>query len=537
MKLIPFYTLPFAGWAELESTIQALGPRAVLRALLQRAWTRFQHNNSNDPIHNMKNHEPAVRVALRVFLDNPNDTSDGLTPDQASRLCSVLARFNSVLHKGPNSWPEDTFPRDTWRKRGFYSWVDSLQAGLYRVPYDEMGRTWFMLRTKWEITSQTTQGVRKPPIALPLQGSLEQHFSLAMVALQRQGWIENPEQVFAKTLKSDQWQGLVASLPSANSVVGSWAEIQAELENEIHFRFGEEPLIRLPDNSIMAPDPWRLFAAIGDRVTALARAEVRASVFGGAAGMAFGTAFESQVEALVADCAAHSSDRFMAKFKYSVGGVSGLESPDAFLVSDDLLFIFECKSTMPKRQCHDYADFIDLLSKAAGGNKDRKPYDQLMRFLRAWEDPSYVSPGILGAKSQYANIKYVVVVPFEVPTIVYDKRWRKTVWPHRHRAIDRNTLFLSISDLGTANTILRMQHRAGRPTNLMHLLTAWLRSWRKPLLFRNGLETPSGLGLFLREHWDYDPSASFWFPFAEEAQAVVLRDLFSADAILKATQV
>ena len=466
---------PFPGWGryrEVAATLESF-PAALM--LMQVCFRVMQDDDGvfvGDGLHNYDSHHVLARVLLRQWLDAGAPSCDPGTPWPA---------VDKETYRHLFSWSNDLTERDA-RARAARSeehppgstehfhriseaaWEGALKSRLRNAsPKFEQARAWALLRHYWPAARNASQTALDRGVRDPLDTAFEssEHYLFLTVALHRAGgWIPDPVTAFAGTALGDVESFLQWYVPLIEDVVGDWATIEGERRTGLVSAFVDEPIVRLPDGGLLAPDPGLLWSGIEERLSRRARAGLVDNHGADLVGDLWGAAIERYVQDLVRDAAAPGPGSVLQPFSFGDPGAE-IESPDV-PVSAKPFVGMEVKAT---RWSEPYEDALSLnwlcdwLEKVLGRRTStgRGPWEQGSAFFEAWRAGSPEIVAKLGPFPGYPGLVYAVVTPEIVPFAVHVPAFRKKLLEPgltlELKALSNSTVFLAIDDLEVAATI------------------------------------------------------------------------------------
>ncbi len=492
MNTVVMESLPFPGWQQFRADITAFGPRRLLSRLIHAAKQEVKHSGRfiGGAVHNYTNHPIICRAALRLILDDfdatePDDT-ESLTDKRRDLFLRILLAANGLGNLAV--WTPLDQGGERSRRRAIAELtylLGFLHKDRNHTTVHEIARVWLYYRRYWDdvVRARPHQFSRNlKPLSTAFDCIEGYLFMAASVIPKQEVRLADPATTFALTRFGAQVDQVVKWYAcDAHVAVGTWFDIERYPLGGIGSVFLKHPLLRLPDGSIIAPEPGMLLGGLDARLS-----QRLASTYDDASEREevltlLGHCHEAHLRALLSECATYSRDElFCDEFPFGNAELS----PDGFLRGSEVT-IFEAKATRtpdpPGRP--KLSDFNTWLDTAAGARPPKRgPLDQGLRFLDAWRHNDSRVIAQLGRPPAVANINYVIVVPDPLPPIVNWMPYRRELWADQRftaaqRGLNERTVFISIRELEYLVGTMRHLHKAGTPTTCASLLAAWHRSW------------------------------------------------------------
>lgn len=504
----------FRGWDQVRERLICLGPESVLRTIMSRAYHEARGPAGafiGDGVHNYVNHHVLSRILIRLMLDSYRYRTKIWTPTTQERVLQDVMRQINYLIQERNERVCGSLPiKQRIAIRSWYAALE-LQCRQYPAMY-EVARAWRMFRLHWrrprpEILSKANgddefrhnelrQRVLRDPCGSSFN-SMEMYLLLAVGVRDTNGWIGSAGEFFKDSAFASQADNFVAwYFPQADQAVGSWEDIE-NLDN-IGFLncFSTEPIIRLDETTLVAPDPDLMFGGLvslikrrlfdyfcnetSDLSPEHAHREKRAWM---GAETLIGYVFEDYACELIQLAGRYSSRDRCEKGQFKLE--DGSEAPEAFLLGDGAV-IFEIKAAFHPPPTVDVATLGGLLTwmrKASGerlnvdGSVKRPALRQATSFIDKWRrgDPETLKR--LGPLP--SALTYVIVTPEPGPYVIQAPDFRLSLWQptleHEDRQTDELTAFISIQDLELLVSVLMYSRKQGKPTSAIGLLRGWMR--------------------------------------------------------------
>lgn len=495
---------PFVGWTTLRATLTTLGPMRVLRVLMKSVRAEMDEDDGcfrGDSVHNYVNHPLVARAALKLAVEldpslaSGDADSDALSVEQGEDLRLVLRQVNELARSSLQARRPANFDRTPRFSQEHVErivdilWVETLRGrGRANSFKHELGRAWLLLRTYWIDRRAEVKGAVDLSLADPLDtvfDSMECAIALVVALLHFGGRMEDARTTLAGTAFAGHLEAVLGWYAQpAGAVVGDWVDIELFASRGIDGAFQSEPVVRLGEFGLIAPDLAMALSGIADR--ALSRGLANYANNGAkaleSARTVLGLVFERHVQSLVEECALNSaSSRFENEFKLA----DTTDSPDAFLVSGSEVCAFEAKATRYPAPVHDHLDrsaFLQWLREVTGERPatNRAPLEQGARFVERWRLGDATAVAKLGTHAPN-TFWYVIVVHEDLPPFVHWERFRDLMWRPklgaRERALDARTLFISIRDLEALVAALAWLRDVGRSSDAARVLTEWRAVW------------------------------------------------------------
>jgi len=513
-------TETFAGWDRLRDDIATVGPLRLLGIAVEKIHREMDGNGLRfigDQHHNYINHPPLARVLVRMICDGVDSPrlSEATSAVEADLIGSVLHRLSSLAgaRTGDDFIDRPCRSRDRVSTRSLRdAWLNTLEIGpRHNFAKAEIGRTMLMLRRFWK--EREPDVLKKKGIALrqPLSSAfedLDHYLWLHIQMLQSKRIVGRPEGLLGGALDPEALLRVVnLYVPDASEVVGTWQDIENSPVALLDNPFMDEPIVRLPDGGLVAPDPGLLTAGLPNRLlrrtlAGLVDDQCRAE----AASTLIGFAFEEYGRALLGSC---EGETFVQEFELEAGG----DSPDGFLVSDGQLGQFEFKAKRHPAVTPDVLRLSGLrrwMGEVAGERRDdgKAPYQQYVRFLEEWSsgDPAVVD--LLGHHEDYEDGFYALVSFDNVPFAMHWDRHRQLLWGDdlhvRQAAVDGISVFLSIAELEHLVGLVEAAANDGKQLSALQILTDWknwLQAGPKAVFGDQEMEMRGPLRSYLQQHY------------------------------------
>jgi len=487
-------TEPFTGWDRLREDLTLLGPKRLLGLIVQKVHLGMDEDGLRfigDTEHSYVNHPVLARLLIRLICDGVESPrlQEPPTSNERALIVSVLRRINALLESRTSDRHIDRpcRTRDRASVRVLRSsWLNTLEMGhRHNLPMAEIGRTILILRRFW--AEREPDVLKRKGIVLrrPLSSAfddLNYYLWLHLLMLQAKGIVDGPERLTGSTVEPDQLLRVVDFyVPDAGSVVGSWTEIEHSGVALLDNPFVDEPIVRLPDGGLVAPDPGLLIAGLPNRFIRRAIADyVDDESRGEAARTLVGYAFEEYGRSLLASCGAEGGDHFVPEFELSAGG----DSPDAFLLREQQLGQFEFKSKRHPRPTPEVlrlSGYRRWLGEVTGERRGqgKPPYQQYVRFFTKWVGGDAASVAHLGHHGDYQTGFYALVSFDQIPQSAHWARHRTLLWGDDlntdQAEIDSIALFLSIAELELLAGIVEAAATGGQNLSALQVLLDWKR--------------------------------------------------------------
>jgi len=487
-------TEPFTGWDQLREDLTLLGPKRLLGLIVQKVHLRMDEDGLRfvgDTDHSYVNHPILARILIRLICDGVESPRlhEPTTLDEAALIVSALRRINALLEARTGDRYIDLSYRSHDRASIRVlrdSWQNTLEAGpRHNTPKAEIGRTILMLRRFW--TEREPDVLKKKGIALrrPLSSAfddLNHYLWLHILMHQARCVVDDAKRLLGGTVEPEQLLRVVDFyVPEADTVVGSWANIENSDVGLLDNPFVDEPILRLPDGGLVAPDPGLLFAGLPNRFICRVIADyVDDESRGEAARTLVGYAFEEYGRSLLASCGAIGGDQFVPEFELSARG----DSPDAFLSHEQTLGQFEFKSKRHPRPTPEVlllSGYRRWLGEVAGERREqaKPPYQQYVRFLTEWANGDAACVACLGDHADY-HVGFYALVSFDgVPLSAHWAHHRALLWggdlDPAQVETDSIALYLSIAELELLTGIVETAAAEGDDLSALQILLDWQR--------------------------------------------------------------
>jgi hypothetical protein len=468
MNSISSAVAPFRGWDGLRQAIRTIGPERLLRALVRKAGSEAKESAAGftgDALHNYLSHHIVAHILLRMLLDGeaePMSLDAEFTSTESETIANILGQVNFLAAERigpPNQRPAHT-KRHLFQRIVRGLWVNHLEVGSrLSSPKFEIARSWLMLRQFWparvaQISSEVPLHLRGPLVSA--FQALEYIFLLHIAVHTRGPVIDNPT-VALRMAEGAIDRVLDLYIPDAADVVGSWDLIENEAIGTLLNPFIENPIIRLPSGTILAPDPGVLIQGISDRLLNRAvdyYADEYKSELAVAASRLLGKVFEDYACYLLTTIGAQLGNvEVKGPFNY---GQPEHESPDVLWFEDQgkYLAIFECKSARLKPHSAAALELDSMyawFARLSGANDERGPYEQLLRFVDDWQKGDAECVRQLGRADEERSGVYLLVSLAQPPPFANWPSFRKLLFrPMLTSAqcrADQRSLYVGIGDL------------------------------------------------------------------------------------------
>jgi hypothetical protein len=453
----------FPGWSSVWAQLAAMDPRKLWLSAVRAAWKSAKAENGvfvGDAVLHFKNHSIFVRLALRAQMD-------GLGTEGSYDVVATKALLRQLSQRGEElllayyaTVPDDS---EAHRQERIVvgSWLTALTyRGRNRSAKFELARAWILLRRKWREKRETLAEMYEAELQIPLStafDSIEGGLFLAVMMMQADGFVPDPVRALGETHLGNAAEAFVTlySVDATTLVAGRETLEQypaVGLENP----FMAEPILRMPDGSLVAPDPGALLTCIEERLVDHA---LRPFIEEGGrreklARTMRGYVFESYLADVLCEIGRASLRcRHVDEFQYAVGD-QVVRSPDGFLVNDVGVIAFEAKATRFPRPIEAQLSVEALLGwmgKVAGELPDRLPLTQGARFVEHWIAGNAGIVAQLGPWRGHEAFSYLLVTAEDPPFIVPSPEFRDRYWHPRlgntETALDARSSFVSIKDI------------------------------------------------------------------------------------------
>lgn len=514
MKVTSIHERPFRGWPNLTKDLMAFPPLTSLVVL-----AKVVHEKANDGVfnkggsHNRVTHQVFQRLMLDLLNKQGEMTETSVHQHHLApllhsgafdRLCQELAGLRST-HSALNYalW----LPQ--WSRTASLLWFTTIEQRSFVGPAKiELARTWIMYEKIWpQLVSNmlvpsnngSFSAFTAPKYALLLALALW-HFG---------GYVENPKPSLFSQLSEDQVQTILGlfTVPLDDFIRRSGAlEVYPE---RFKNPFLLDPVIRLPNGALLAPDPSTLLSGFEKRM--LQRSLGQGVANGGEDGFqrestAFGKVFEEYGrKVLRAIPHGAAGQEYQDEFPYYVGS-NQLDSPDAFVLGGDTPLVFEFKSVRHPFDADAEVTAQGLtswLNRVLGMTDKRPPLEQGLTFFR-WLAANGANGSV--CKESLNNYLYLLVTYDDPPWCANWPSTRMKLWPDlnlEQRALLNRALFVSIRDVEVAVTVAHFFATQGNPRSLGSLVREWRTSCQgPPQTFVNGQPAMLGsLASFLVERY------------------------------------
>ena len=209
---------------------------------------------------------------------------------------------------------------------------------------------------------------------------------------------------------------------------------------------------------------------------------------------------------MLASC---EGETFVPEFKLAVGG----DSPDGFMMRDDLLGQFEFKAKRhptPTPEVWMLSGLRRWMGEVTGERRDegKPPYQQYLRFLREWAEGDDIATGHLGNVEDHKDGFYALVTFDHIPFVVHWDRHRKLLWGEdlnlAQQAVDDRSIFFSIAELEHLVGLVEAARRDGVELSALQILMDWkhwLTEGPKAVFGDRQMEMRGPLRSYLQKHY------------------------------------
>ncbi len=340
--------------------------------------------------------------------------------------------------------------------------------------------------------------------------TMEHALLLAFSVLCNEGYVKSPANMLKNTELADKIESFISLyVPDAKTVVDDWDVLRRFPYENFDSPFREHPIVKMPDGSLICPDPGLLFTAFFDRMINRILADYDDEKKW--ASSIIGALFEKYVGELLKICAEASGETHLDEFDLRTrrdASSDSEKSPDGFLTGR-VLMSFEVKATRyprPIEKNWKHTALIDWLGKLAGQNETRPPLGQGLAFFDYWSRGNKECIDHLGEFPGIDGVYYIIVSIEEIPLAVHWQDFQNKIWStdftKEQRKLLSRTVFLSVQDLEILACLLHGASSKGQQLKADTLIEEWRREWRTkglclPVDSRGNVELNNSFGRFL----------------------------------------
>jgi hypothetical protein len=273
---------PFSGWGVFEDKCRALGPQRLLVCLVRDIFLEMKKGSwryFGNGLHNHQNHAFLSRVLLRLWLDTGEDQISLFEPWQDSdnaQVGEVLAEANDRYAQFLRE--RLSLDSNANKKSGqFVQWasVQTWFQALTSNPrsediYAELSRIWWLIRESWPRLQHTRGQDLDERLPLPMSTafeSIEHTLFLMMTVFLNNGYIKSPKDALRRTEIGDRVDTVLPLyFPDAINIVEDWDTLRRFPHEHFDTPFRKHPILKMPNGSLICPDPCLLFTALQDRI-------------------------------------------------------------------------------------------------------------------------------------------------------------------------------------------------------------------------------------------------------------------------------
>jgi hypothetical protein len=507
---------PFSGWPDFTKELLAFPPLTSLVVLAKVVHQNAVANDgtfNNSGSHNRVTHQVFQRLMLGLLTEEVGKIANTTHQDKFAtlvrsgtfaRLCGELGGLRST-HPALN--PKTKGPPRSQMESG--QWFTAIEQSPFVGPAKiELARTWIMYEKIWR---QLVGDSLVPPNSALFSAFTDPKYALflGLVLWHFSGYVENPQPTLSHQLTQNQVQTILdlftVPLDEFIQRAGALGVYPKRFQNP----FLLDPVIRLPNGALLAPDPTALFTGFEKRM--LYRALRQGANDGGEDGFqqvstAFGKVFEEYGrKVLRAIKHGAACQKYQDEFSYFVGSAR-MDSPDAFVLRGDTPLVFEFKSVRHPFDADAEVTAQGLtswLNRVLGMTDKRPPLEQGLTFFR-WLAANGANGSV--CKESLNNYLYLLVTYDDPPWCANWPSTRMKLWPDlnlEQRALLNRALFVSIRDVEVAVTVAHFFATQGNPRSLGSLVREWRTSCQgPPQTFVNGQPAMLGsLASFLVERY------------------------------------
>lgn len=523
-------SIPFPGWSEFNDRLAKLpAPELAVSMAKLVAWSAKRNDGRfvSEGFVNSINHQIFQRLLLRNWseqgwrMPTNRDFANFLQDDAAKRKVGQLMRaLVGLRDQHPVHSPSVALPMPM--KIASNLWLTAQEQRFQnRSPKHEVARAWLMFETIWPAVVQA----HNIELGAPNRSAFESlPYALFMLEFMYMGdgWL--PDVTTALSASKLQGLALTSFLECYTMDAREFVRLDRpqEYPTGIVNPFGLNPVLRITDNVLFAPDPSVIFGGLGFRLLQQALTAGTAAIPEDPqegfkqASSAFGFVFEDYGRLLLSSFELSvTGDQYLPEFSYRRGG-NQVASPDAFLTGPDPL-IFEFKSLrfpFDAEAAAHFTGFASWLTRMTGGKDGRTAFEQGAEFVRDARAGLFTEVD----RSVAESATYVIVGYEDIPLPANWPAIRRHVWsdelsPEASELATTRAVFISIRDLEVALTVSEYESNARRSFSLGSAIKEW---WRSLQTGPAAFEDASGqrrlapdFGNYLLEKY---PDAAGYFP-------------------------
>jgi hypothetical protein len=470
MDLMTTHVERFESWSSIRSKCKAVGVSRLLNFLIMKAMVEVDENDGvfiGNGLHNYLNHHVLCRLLILMIIEEgipyPPGQHSEFSTEELKVVVSIFGQLNDRYDF------TEKFIRGKSRKKGIRNkedsavirsiinsdWKSSLNfKHRNNSSKFEIARAWMFFRHYWKKVSNRIN-VSDHKMLHPMNSAFEAiHYELLLLAaIERYHYyIPNPKIAFQNTDFSTKVLNFIdIYIPDAVDVVTTFKDAEKYPFEGLESPFLENPIIKLPNGSLIAPEPGLLFCGIEDRFFRKVQKNFQDDDYDKKkVRTIFGYIFEEHVCFLVKKIAEFSShERFLPEFKYDGNSLS----PECFILGKSI-FSFEAKFKrfpIPSKSTISIKSYFDWVNILTGKKDGRPPLYQGINFFDRWSNGHREILQQLGKRKNFSNLYYLVVSSENIPATANWFEFRNNEWGKKfdikQKSLDKNTWFISIRDL------------------------------------------------------------------------------------------
>jgi len=467
---------PFEGERALIEKLRTLDHRAFLRdgARAVGALVRAHDGVFPDaaPNRNPLSFQALQQYLLSLLHEPPLAERGGQLEYSIDDILGQFLAFRALhpcLHAAPGI--------DGWERITRKLWFTALEQELLsRTPKYEIARAWVMFEKIWPDLLARGKFHASTGSQRSAAGAMHNALLFTAALYVANGWVEDRRAYFANTTLGGSIDALVASFSvRLQDLHPRLAPQQPYPDRAFLNPFIGTPVVVLPGEELLAPDPAALFVAFERTMTLKV---LRESVLEDPGegfdtySRAIGNVYEEYVNRVLRADGVQLGGRYQPEFRYGPPGQE-LDSPDAFVLRPRRSIVIECKATRFPNDVEQLLrdpgeQLLGWIRKILGATPHRAPLDQGQTFFRQAAGLQQLDGHDLG------DALYLIAIYPTVPQMLNSMRWRED-WlcqrlPELQCDLFSRVVFVSVRDLEIA---LSASQAPGHVGTFADLISAW----------------------------------------------------------------